>query len=246
MEMPSSPSGPKILLVRHGETEGNSARRMQPPTEPLSTKGRQQAARLGEALSASEAAGYFRVASVLVSDLTRTRETVEFLLEALGVDAVRQVRTEPLLQERNFGELRGRGYDEVFAEFGNPMTRSFQPPGGETWDEFEKRVDCAWTVIRSACCGLKARAELGPGAAEPEEVLVVVTHGLFLTALSQRHLDASPQSLFAFGNTSVTTVRLLAEADARAHIEKLNDMSHLEAAPLNDPALEMPSCEDDT
>jgi len=58
-----------ILLVRHGETDGNAARILQRADVPLNDRGMRQAERLARRLSAH---GFVRI---LCSDLMRARMT---------------------------------------------------------------------------------------------------------------------------------------------------------------------------
>src|SRR3954462_14563816 len=92
-----------ILMVRHGETAGNAARIVQRPDSPLNERGIRQAAQLAERLFA------LGFAHVLCSDLVRALMTAE-PLRARGNVVIEET---PLLQERNFGDLRGMSYDEL-------------------------------------------------------------------------------------------------------------------------------------
>src|SRR5260370_24816786 len=89
-----------ILLVRHGETDGNAARVLQRPDVPLSDRGLRQAEQLARRLSALGFVG------ILCSDLLRARMTAAPLAARSGV----AIEHSPLLQERNFGDLRGMAY----------------------------------------------------------------------------------------------------------------------------------------
>ena len=172
----------RILVVRHGETASNAARIFQTPDTPLSELGREQAARLGRRLRVHP------VARVLASDLTRAVETAE----AVCATTRAALSLDPLLQERNFGRLRGTAYAD-FA--GDPFASDYTPPEGESWADFHARVDAAWSAIANA-------------AAEGEGDLVVVTHGLVCRAIAQHKLALEGLSLeqVAFANTSVTIV----------------------------------------
>jgi probable phosphoglycerate mutase len=166
-----------ILLVRHGETNGNAARVVQGPEVPLNERGVHQAARLAERLLAL---GY---AHVLCSDLLRARMTAAPLRARAGV----VIEETPLLQERNFGELRGRRYAEL--DF-DPFEPAYLPPGGESVEVFHRRVARAFQLI------LERRRTLS-GA------LVVVTHGLVCHAIVTNHTRGGLMPEF-FHNTGLT------------------------------------------
>ncbi|MGD9832197.1 MAG: histidine phosphatase family protein, partial [Piscinibacter sp.] len=140
----------RLLLVRHGETALNAARILQPPDTPLSARGLAQARALARRLAGEP------IAAIWSSDLPRAWQTAE------AVAAGRSIAAEPLLQERNFGDLRGRAYDSLGFD---PLAGSEAPPGGESLAEFEARIDRAVDLALSELAGL-------PGA------LVLVTHGL--------------------------------------------------------------------
>ena len=73
---------------------------MQPAATPLNEHGVRQARMLAEWLTS----GPFRPARIISSDLARAHMTAEPIASTLGLD----IELEPLLQERNFGDLRGR------------------------------------------------------------------------------------------------------------------------------------------
>ena len=145
-----------LVLIRHGQTALNVARVLQPPDTGLSEQGRAQAAALARRL---RPAG---LAAIVASDLARARLTADAIAAACGLT----VQTSPLLQERNFGDLRGRAYDGLGFD---PLTMAEAPPGGESIAEFEARCAAAWAMLverRAAAAG----------------ALAVVTHGLVLRA----------------------------------------------------------------
>jgi probable phosphoglycerate mutase len=152
-----------ILLVRHGETPSNAARVVQTPETPLSERGVRQAEQLAARLAS------LSVARILSSDLARALQTAQRVQAA----TLATLATEPLLQERNFGDVRGTPYSELGVDLFAP---DFTPPGGESWEEFHRRVDAAWARVRAAA------------AATPGN-LAVVTHGLVCYSLALRHLE---------------------------------------------------------
>src|SRR6185437_897353 len=125
-----------ILLVRHGETDGNAARVLQRPDVLLNERGLRQAEQLAERLSAD---GFVHI---LCSDLLRARMTAAPLAARSGF----AVEESPLLQERNFGDLRGTAYAAVGQD---PFGPDFAPPNGEDWPTFHVRVAEAFALIVS-------------------------------------------------------------------------------------------------
>jgi 2,3-bisphosphoglycerate-dependent phosphoglycerate mutase len=188
-----------ILLVRHGETDGNAARILQLADVPLNKHGMRQAEQLARRLFAD---GFARI---VCSDLLRARMTAAPLAARSGI----VIEESPLLQERNFGDLRGVSYAEM-AE--NPLGPDFLPPNGEDWPTFHARVADAFAFIVS-----RRRAMNG--------TLVVVTHGLVCRALVERHA-LMPEGVVVperFDNTSVTALH----EDAPHEVSLINCTRHL-------------------
>ena len=195
----------KIFLIRHGETASNAARVIQTPETPLSPRGIEQAERLGRRLAGAG------IGRILSSDLTRARMTAERLREATGAELV----LDPLLQERNFGALRGIAYDDLEED---PFGLDYAPPEGETWPVFHARVDAAWERVLRA-----ARQQRGAASA-----LAVVTHGLVCHSVVSRHLEPAADDgdlPMRFENTSVTVV----EGPSPWVAQRVNCTAHLEA-----------------
>ena len=169
-----------ILLIRHGETALNVARVLQPADTPLSERGIVQAEALARRLAA------LGVAAILSSDLPRALRTAQAIAAATGAP----IETSALLQERNFGDWRGRPYDTMPID---PLTMAGAPPGGESAEAFAQRVALAFAQI------VERRAALG-GA------LAVVTHGLVIRAMlaTQVRLPAGSAGAPHLGNTSLS------------------------------------------
>src|ERR1700681_2198701 len=104
-----------ILLVRHGETAGNASRILQRPDVPLNERGLRQADLLAQRLLDH---GF---AHIVCSDLFRARMTAAPLAARSGI----AIEESPLLQERNFGDLRGMPYAELTED---PFGPDFLPP----------------------------------------------------------------------------------------------------------------------
>jgi probable phosphoglycerate mutase len=192
--------GSMIVLVRHGETEGNARRVMQLPDTPLSSVGLAQAERLAERLAG------MGIAHILCSDLLRARMTALPIARRTGT----QVEFSPLLQERNFGDLRGTPYAEL--PCADPFAPDYVPPGGESWQAFFARAAQAFALVVA-----RRRALAGN--------LAVVTHGLMCRALVERHarcadVDTLPAR---FDNTSVSLI----EPEPPHSVSLVNCCAHL-------------------
>lgn len=190
-----------IFLVRHGETPSNRDRIMQVESTPLSELGLAQAERLAPRLAGRG------VAQILCSDLLRARMTALPLARLTQIEPT----STPLLRERDFGELRGLRYTQLPRD---PFAPNYVPPGGESWAAFHARVAAAFALICSARAALSGN-------------LVVVTHGLVLQALVERHLTW-PAALgprpHLFANTGVTEL-----SDEPPHTPNLGDCcAHLQ------------------
>ncbi len=99
----------KLILIRHGETEWNSLRRVQGRTDiPLNGRGR---------LQAEAAAEYLRdsgISAVYSAPLSRARDTAESIAKAAGAGGVRVLEG---LTEINFGGWEGKTDRELKEQF---------------------------------------------------------------------------------------------------------------------------------
>jgi broad specificity phosphatase PhoE len=169
-----------IILIRHGETALNAAHVVQPEDTPLNAHGQQQAQLLAARL------GELGVARILCSDLPRARMTAEPIVRATSAP----IEHDPLLQERNFGDLRGRAYADLD---GDIFAADYLPPNGESWPVFDARV-------------ARAFARIVECAASTAGNLAVVTHGLVVRSIAAQFLrfPDGQQPPPSWGNTSVT------------------------------------------
>jgi probable phosphoglycerate mutase len=193
-------SAARIYLIRHGETDLNASRILQPPATPLSERGVAQAERLARRLAG---AGLVRV---LASDLRRAEMTAEPLARAARAPLER----DPDLAERSFGELRGTPYAELGFD---PFAAGYTPPGGESWETFHARVDRVWSRVDAT-----ARAAGGP--------IAVVTHGLVCHSVVTRIARLGPGLTLdglRWRNSSVTVL----EDAGGWHVTLLDDVAHL-------------------
>lgn len=127
----------QFCLVRHGQTNWNIEGRYQGQSDvPLNENGRAQAKSLAKELKGQT------FAAIYSSDLTRARETAEYIANGLGLP----VQIEPRLREINQGEWEGVLVEDIKARYAEIWSQrtvdpaSVRPPGGETVGEVAERV----------------------------------------------------------------------------------------------------------
>lgn len=167
---------PRILFVRHGETDWNVEGRLQGQTDiPLNQLGRYQAEDVGRRLKkllADPASSEW-----IVSPLGRTRETAEIARRALGLDPL-AYQLEEQLKEITFGEWEGFTWAELrktvpHAEKERDQNKwSYVPPKGESYEMLTTRI--------------------GKWLSTVNREIVAVSHGGVARALMVLAADVSP------------------------------------------------------
>lgn len=184
---------PKILFMRHGETEWNAMGRTQGVlNSPLTANGRAQAEQLGCILSREigSASGFGQY----VSPLGRTLETAEGIKKHFDFFPKKDER----IQEINLGKIGGMTRFEVETQMPEQLEGKkgyewyYGAPCGETFEQVYARSK-SWLdslkgptiavshgqvgkVIRGICCGLSKAQMLDLG--EPQGVVHVLENGL--------------------------------------------------------------------
>ncbi len=130
----------------------------------------------------------------------------------------------PAFRERSFGQWEGRTNDELAAEYPDDIARyredrdSFQPPGGQSWNEFSVDAVAAFDGLLESHAGKR---------------VAVVSHGGTIRAFVNHVLGTERTRLtrFKLDNASISIV------DRRTHelsgemfwqLAALNITSHLE------------------
>lgn len=181
--MSSSRSG-RILLVRHGESEGNATRTFTDSTEvPLTDLGRSQARRAADIIAASYAPKL-----VVASPYARAHETGRIIAAHLALD----LQVEEGFREQWLGSFRGRPYDSVASDPAfDPRRRwEWRPAEGESLVDVQNRVVPALAGV--------ARAHAGGD-------VIVVSHGGVMLAL-WAHVVGSWENAKASGNAAIVLV----------------------------------------
>lgn len=150
----------QLYVIRHGQTDWNAEGRMQGQRDiPLNSTGRRQATENGKALKAllGDSAGAY---DYVASPLSRTRETMERLRGAMGLDP-RAYTTDARLVEVSFGDWEGFTMAELALRFPDRVAErerskwDFIPPGAaaESYEILSWRIG-SWlaSLARPTVC----------------------------------------------------------------------------------------------
>ncbi len=167
-----------IYLMRHGETEWTLSGQHTGTTDiPLTQKGEEEAAQLGERL------GSHRFQKILCSPHKRAQMTCQLA----GLMATAAV--EPLLAEWNYGRYEGMTTPQIWEEAPGWNIFSNGAPGGESVQEVSSRADAVLQKIQAM-----------------DGDTALFSHGHFLRVLAARwlQLPAEMGRLFALSPASIS------------------------------------------
>jgi broad specificity phosphatase PhoE len=191
--------GPRVFLVRHGETEWSVTGQHTGRTDlPLTEEGRRQAKRLGGRLAREN------FALVLVSPLSRALETARLA----GFGDVAEV--VPDLMEWDYG-----AYDSLTAAQIRQDRPGWTPwqggyPGGETLEELAARAERVLARVRDV-----------------DGDVALFAHGHILRVIAARWLEQPPVEASRH-YLATATVSILAWERETSVIERWNEACHLE------------------
>jgi len=204
----------RLLLIRHGQSVGNAAQRIQGlQDEPLTVVGRAQALALGQRLQNG-----YDICALYASPLLRAHETAEIIADLLGLT----VTCDDRLKEYDCGVVTGMCFEEVASEYPE-IAKGWQKdpwcvpiPGEEGLDVFQQRVLSAMHDIIAGHEGKDTAAVVAHGG----------TLGAYLAGLLG--LDFRKRQPWMFDNASLSMVVL---GGVRPRLTLLNDTCHLNHAP---------------
>lgn len=187
----------RILLVRHGESEWNSARRLQGQADiELSARGRVQAANLRPTIAS------LKPDAVLCSDLKRAHETAVLLGHPNAMSSKK-------LREIDVGDWTGLSISQLAAagngSYEGWRAGTFTPPGGEAWNTFADRV-----------------TQTVNGALNDAKRLLIVSHGGVIRALLQSLIGLPPHRMVPVGPASLSIIAVRDAANTDLRLELLN------------------------
>jgi len=160
-----------FYFLRHGQTEWNLIKKTQGQTDSqLNDTGRAQAEKAGEILMAEP------IERIVSSPLTRVRHTAEAVARHHDLE----ITFDDGLMECHLGDMQGKPHGDWLSDY---WTGEFDPPNGERFGDFAKRV---WEAMARAVA-------MGPNT------LIVAHGGLWIGAYEytriEPHLMPMPNAL---------------------------------------------------
>jgi len=214
-------TGPRFLLVRHGETDWNRQKRFQGQIDvALNDNGRSQS---------NQAAAYLKdvpIRYAVTSPMLRPKETAEIILQS-HPDV--HLDMEDNLREISHGLWEGKLESEIEAAFPGELQRwqqapeTVQMPEGENLQQVWDRAISAWnTILQSAL----DRPEPG--------ITLVVAHDAVNKAILCHLLGLGPDHFWNFkqGNGAVSVIDY-AGANSQPVLTCMNSTAHLEGGVLD-------------
>lgn len=211
-------TGPRLLLVRHGETDWNRQKRFQGQIDiPLNEQGRIQAAQAADFLQD------VAIDRAVTSPMLRPKETAEIILSK---HPTVRLELDADLQEISHGLWEGKLEAEIEQEFPGDLEQwknapeTVQMPEGENLQQVWERTIKAWDAIVAST------------AANPTDrptTVLVVAHDAVNKAILCYLVGQGPESFWAFkqGNGAVTVIDYPQGVTGKPTIQALNITTHL-------------------
>ena len=206
----------KLLLIRHGESEGNAQRKFSGFQDvDLTEKGIWQAKRLARRLEGVQ------VDAVYCSDLKRARHTAEIIFPDRGKDIV----SDPKFREINFGAWEGYTFEEIKLKFGygdefNHLMENIKAeaaiPQGESLVDLNDRVIAELNNV------LKKHEKT-----DKDKTIVLVCHGGAIRVILSNALNIGLKNMWNIEQYS-TALNIINYYDHKKFVALINDTSHLE------------------
>ena len=172
----------RIAIWRHGRTSWNAEQRFQGQTDiELDEIGVAQARRAAAMLAS------LPPSAIICSDLMRTQQTAEPLVELTGIEPT----LDEGLRETFAGEWEGKTRPVLLQEYGEELHRWSADPHMRAGVVGETRLEVADRMVDAVARGLAGIGDDG--------VLVVVTHGGAARAGIGRLLGLPPEHWAALG-----------------------------------------------
>lgn len=214
--------GPRMLLVRHGETEWNRQGQFQGQIDvPLNDNGRAQGEKAAEFLKP------VAIDAAYTSFMARPKETAEIILQHHPDLTLHSVNE---LQEISHGEWEGLYESEIESNYPGLLEQwqsqpeTVQMPGGENLEQVWQRSIAAWKHIVAAHSG-----------GDEVQTVLVVAHDAVNKALLCHVLGLGPASFWRFkqGNGAVSVIDYPNGIDSAPVLTAANITIHLSGSVLD-------------
>jgi broad specificity phosphatase PhoE len=211
--------GPRLLLVRHGETEWNRNGQFQGQIDvPLNENGKAQAQKAADFLKEVE------IDAAVSSSMLRPKETAEIILQH---HPQIELKLHDGLREISHGLWEGKFEAEIEQEFPGMLTQwqqspeTVQMPEGENLQDVWRRAIAAWRQVVEA--------------AEPNTTTLVVGHDAINKAILCHLFGLGPEHFWNFkqGNGAITVIDYPKGADGPPVLEASNITSHFGSGVLD-------------
>lgn len=199
----------KILIVRHGRTEFNDARKFCGITDiDMSPDGYRQIEKVRDRLARQ------KIDMVFCSDLKRARVSAEIITAGRNLE----IKTVPELREMDYGRCETMTWDEISQNYPDitenmiKRSRDIDFPEGESLNDLASRISKFAGVLKQC---------------PPEQTVLVVGHSGPLGVLVCTLLEIGIELFWRFyiDNASLSIVNIYPDF---AILNLLNDVSHLE------------------
>jgi phosphoserine phosphatase len=219
----SGTQGPRVLLVRHGETDWNRQTRFQGQIDvPLNDNGRSQAQRAADFLQP------ITLDSAFSSPMLRPKETAEIILQHKP-DLSLQLRDG--LREISHGLWEGKLESEIEQEFPQQLQQwreapeTVQMPEGENLQQVWERAIADWTAIVNQMAQASSSLHVG----------LVVAHDATNKVILCHVLGVGPEQFWRFrqGNGAVTVIDYPHGPEGPPVLQAMNITSHLAGGVLD-------------
>ena len=202
----------KLILVRHGESEGNRDRRFTiSPEVELTEIGQRQAHEVAQRIKLR-----FQPELIISSPFRRARQTSAIIAEELNLP----IEVVEEIHERDLGALRGQSYDmqrelvKQAPDFDPKKGWLWRPERGESYEDVRQRVSIVIDDISKRY---------------PDQELIVVSHGGVMLSMwahltgawESAHLPANLAPTFGGDPLLVTVVQAAVALSSRTESESL-------------------------
>ena len=221
-KMRNGHKGPRLLLVRHGETEWNRNGQFQGQIDvPLNENGRSQGQKAAAFLA------NISLDAAYTSFMARPKETAEIILKHHPQLTLQSVNE---LQEISHGEWEGKFETEIEAGYPGMLHQwqtepeTVQMPGGENLQQVWHRAIMAWKQIVEAHSG-----------SDRVQTILVVAHDAINKAILCQVVGLGPEAFWRFkqGNGAVSVIDYPDGIDSTPVLSAANITTHLSGSVLD-------------